>query len=67
LLRRQPTGGTFHIEDIQDQVELALMRSGEHDVARSYVLYRAKHQKNAACNAKHTSLTGKTAANPCGY
>ncbi|MEB0137891.1 MULTISPECIES: ribonucleoside-diphosphate reductase subunit alpha [unclassified Undibacterium] len=45
LLRRQPSGGTFHIEDIQDQVELALMRSGEHDVARSYVLYRAKHQE----------------------
>src|SRR5512135_1646390 len=40
LVRRQPHGGTFHIEDIQDQVELALMRSGEHDVARSYVLYR---------------------------
>ncbi len=45
LVRRQPTGGTFHIEDIQDQVELALMRSGEHDVARAYVLYRAKHQE----------------------
>ncbi len=28
LLRRQPAGGTFHIEDIQDQVELALMRAG---------------------------------------
>ncbi len=40
LMRRQPSGGTFHIEDIQDQVELALMRSGEHEVARSYVLYR---------------------------
>jgi ribonucleoside-diphosphate reductase alpha chain len=40
LLRRQPGGGTFHIEDIQDQVELALMRSGEHEVARAYVLYR---------------------------
>ncbi len=40
LVRRQPQGGTFHIEDIQDQVELALMRSGEHDVARAYVLYR---------------------------
>ena len=36
LLRRQPQGGTFHIEDIQDQVELALMRSGEHDVARAF-------------------------------
>ena len=35
LIRRQPAGGTFHIEDVQDQVELALMRSGEHDVARA--------------------------------
>ncbi|MGA7179544.1 MAG: ribonucleoside-diphosphate reductase subunit alpha [Thiobacillaceae bacterium] len=42
LLRRQPHGGTFHIEDIQDQVELSLMRSGEHEVARAYVLYREK-------------------------
>ena len=45
LVRRQPSGGTFHIEDVQDQVELALMRSGEHDVARAYVLYRAKHME----------------------
>ncbi|MBI3284091.1 MAG: ribonucleoside-diphosphate reductase subunit alpha [Burkholderiales bacterium] len=45
LIRRQPAGGTFHIEDVQDQVELALMRSGEHDVARSYVLYRAKRME----------------------
>ncbi|MDB5776577.1 MAG: nrdA [Herbaspirillum sp.] len=45
LVRRQPTGGTFHIEDIQDQVELSLMRSGEHDVARAYVLYRAKRME----------------------
>jgi ribonucleoside-diphosphate reductase alpha chain len=45
LVRRQPAGGTFHIEDIQDQVELSLMRSGEHDVARAYVLYRAKRME----------------------
>ena len=38
--RRLPSGGTLHIEEIQDQVELALMRSGEHQVARSYVIYR---------------------------
>ena len=44
-MRRQPQGGTFHIEDIQDQVELALMRSGEHDVARAYVLYREERAK----------------------
>jgi ribonucleoside-diphosphate reductase alpha chain len=45
LVRRQPNGGTFHIEDVQDQVELSLMRSGEHDVARAYVLYRAKRME----------------------
>jgi ribonucleoside-diphosphate reductase alpha chain len=48
LMRRQPTGGTFHIEDIQDQVELALMRSGEHDVARAYVLYREERARARA-------------------
>ncbi|HXI36740.1 MAG TPA: ribonucleoside-diphosphate reductase subunit alpha [Burkholderiales bacterium] len=48
LMRRQPQGGTFHIEDVQDQVELALMRSGEHDVARAYVLYREERSKARA-------------------
>ncbi len=52
LVRRQPNGGTFHIEDIQDQVELALMRSGEHDVARAYVLYREKRAAERAQKAK---------------
>ncbi|KMQ80133.1 Ribonucleotide reductase of class Ia (aerobic), alpha subunit [Candidatus Burkholderia pumila] len=42
LVRSRPHGGTFHIENIQDQVELALMRGGEHNVARAYVLYREK-------------------------
>ena len=40
LTRSRSAGSTFHIEDIQDQVELALMRNGHHKVARSYVLYR---------------------------
>jgi len=48
LMRRQPHGGTFHIEDIQDQVELALMRSGEHEVARRYVLYREERARERA-------------------
>jgi ribonucleoside-diphosphate reductase alpha chain len=48
LVRRQPAGGTFHIEDIQDQVELSLMRSGEHEVARAYVLYREQRSKARA-------------------
>ncbi len=43
--RRMPSGGTIHIEDIQDQVELALMRSGEHKIARSYVIYRAERSR----------------------
>ena len=46
--RRFPSGGTIHIEDIQDQVELALMRGGEHRVARSYVLYREEHARMRA-------------------
>jgi ribonucleoside-diphosphate reductase alpha chain len=48
LVRRQPSGGTFHIEDIQDQVELALMRAGEHNVARAYVLYREERTRERA-------------------
>ncbi len=48
LMRRMPSGGMFHIEDIQDQVELALMRSGEHEVARAYVLYREKRAADRA-------------------
>ncbi len=43
--RRMPSGGTIHIEDIQDQVELALMRSGEQKVARDYVLYREQRAR----------------------
>ena len=40
LTRRSDAGRTFHIEDIQDQVELSLMRGEHHKVARAYVLYR---------------------------
>ena len=43
--RRMPTGGTIHIEDIQDQVELMLMRNGDHKVARAYVIYREERRK----------------------
>jgi ribonucleoside-diphosphate reductase alpha chain len=48
LMRRLPSGGTIHIEDIQDQVELAMMRGGEHQVARAYVLYREKRAMERA-------------------
>ncbi len=43
--RRMPSGGTLHIEEIQDQVELELMRSEEREVARSYVLYREERTR----------------------
>jgi ribonucleoside-diphosphate reductase alpha chain len=42
LMRSRPGGGTFHIEDVQDAVELGLMRGGHHEVARAYVLYRER-------------------------
>ena len=53
LTRRMPEGGIVHIEDIQDQVELALMRAGEQKVARAYVIYREEHaRKRAASRAE---------------
>jgi ribonucleoside-diphosphate reductase alpha chain len=52
LVRRQPAGGTFHIEDVQDQVELSLMRDGAHDVARAYVLYRERRAQERAAKLK---------------
>ena len=57
LLRSRPSGGTFHIEDIQDHVELSLMRSGEHEVARAYVLYREEHARKRAAEAHHYDHT----------
>src|SRR5437867_8324016 len=48
LMKRKPEGGAIHIEEIQDQVELALMRGGEHEVARAYVLYREKRAQERA-------------------
>ncbi|WP_088282385.1 ribonucleoside-diphosphate reductase subunit alpha [Ideonella sp. A 288] len=48
LLRSRPGGGTFHIEDVQDQVELGLMRGSHHEVARAYVLYRERRTQERA-------------------
>ncbi|MBA8905188.1 ribonucleoside-diphosphate reductase alpha chain [Aminobacter ciceronei] len=55
LTRRADSGRTFHIEEIQDQVELALMRSEHHKVARAYVLYREERARERAA-AKVTSV-----------
>lgn len=63
LKRRNPTGGTVHIEDIQDQVELALMRHGEQEVARSYVLYREQRNQERA-RAKKESDVNQNEAPP---
>jgi ribonucleoside-diphosphate reductase alpha chain len=48
LLRSRPGGGSFHIEDIQDAVELGLMRGSHHEVARAYVLYRERRAQERA-------------------
>ncbi len=48
MMRSRPGGGTFHIEDVQDQVELGLMRGGHHEIARAYVLYREKRTQERA-------------------
>jgi ribonucleoside-diphosphate reductase alpha chain len=48
LMRSRPAGGTFHIEDVQDQVELVLMRGGHHEIARAYVLYRERRAQERA-------------------
>ncbi len=48
LVRSRPGGGTFHIEDVQDHVELGLMRGGHHEIARAYVLYREKRSQERA-------------------
>ncbi|HLD66392.1 MAG TPA: ATP cone domain-containing protein, partial [Pseudomonas sp.] len=51
--RRMPSGGTIHIEEIQDQVELALMRAGEQKVARDYVIYRDSRAKDRATRSSN--------------
>jgi ribonucleoside-diphosphate reductase alpha chain len=48
LVRSRPSGGTFHIEDVQDQAELGLMRGGYQEVARAYVLYRERRTQERA-------------------
>jgi ribonucleoside-diphosphate reductase alpha chain len=64
ISRRLKAGGKVHIEDIQDQVELALMRAEEQKVARAYVLYREAHAQERASLAPveaHPTLTVKKA------
>ena len=76
LMRSRPGGGTFHIEDVQDQVELGLMRGGHHEIARAYVLYRerrtqershVKEQQTPAAPALHVTEGGQRVALDMGY
>jgi ribonucleoside-diphosphate reductase alpha chain len=57
LTRRADTGRTFHIEDVQDQVELALMRGEHHKVARAYVLYREERARERAATLVAKTVT----------
>ena len=59
LSRRAEPGRPIHIEDIQDQVELALMRSGEHKVARAYVLYREERAQERRRREEQTPATSQ--------
>jgi ribonucleoside-diphosphate reductase alpha chain len=61
LMRSRPGGGTFHIEDVQDQVELGLMRGGHHEIARAYVLYREKRTQE---RTQERARTPQAAAEP---
>src|SRR5438445_3256388 len=62
LMKRKPEGGAIHIEEIQDQVELALMRGGEHEVARAYVLYREKRSQERAHEKKEKGAKTESVA-----
>jgi ribonucleoside-diphosphate reductase alpha chain len=61
IVRNKPSGGSIPIEDIQDQVELALMRAGEHQVARGYVIFR---EKRASARASAAAAASQAAAKP---
>ena len=60
LMRSRPGGGTFHIEDVQDQVELGLMRGGHHEIARAYVLYRERRTQERAKQATQAAPQAPT-------
>jgi ribonucleoside-diphosphate reductase alpha chain len=60
LLRSRPGGGTFHIEDIQDAVELGLMRGSFHEVARAYVLYRERRSQERAKQGQAPAVAAPT-------
>ena len=62
LIRSRPGGGTFHIEDVQDQVELGLMRSSNHEVARAYVLYRERRTQERAQQTQQQAPAAKEPA-----
>ena len=61
--RRMPSGGTIHIEDIQDQVELSLMRAGEHKIARDSVIYREEQSRKRAAKEALSPATQAAAGN----
>jgi ribonucleoside-diphosphate reductase alpha chain len=61
LLRARPNGGTFPIEDVQDHVELGLMRGGHHEVARAYVVYRDRRAQERRAQQAPAAAAADTA------
>ncbi len=53
VLRNRQPGDKIYIEDIQDHVELALMRAEAHAVARAYVLYREQRARERQARIQH--------------
>jgi len=62
FVRRLHGSGTLNIEDIQDQVELELMRTGEYKVAKAYVIYRIDRQRAREKEQKNTESSKSTYA-----
>ncbi len=60
LFRHLPEDATVHIENIQDQVELALMRNGQQKIARAYVLYREQQAQKRASSEEQDMPCEKT-------
>ncbi|NLT58108.1 MAG: ribonucleoside triphosphate reductase, partial [Clostridiales bacterium] len=55
------TDGKISVEDIQDSVEVVLIKSGYADVAKAFILYRKQHEKMR--NMKSTILDFKDTVN----
>ena len=65
ILRDLTFHGNMTVENIQNQVEMALMKNGHYDVAKSFILYRQEHAATREVADQLKFLTGYcNATNP---